>query len=115
MPQRACFGVKMVILHIIHAIRGYSPHSATSDNPEHLSCLVFPGALHKMGLWEDYYDQGRAYVSFYFTVWYCLFILVCEWISALFPKRKTFRGETILITGECILEKWSPFWLLMAP
>jgi hypothetical protein len=55
-----------------------------------------------MGLWEDYYDQGRAYASFYCTLWHCLYILICEWISARCPQRKSFRGETILITGECI-------------
>lgn len=45
-------------------------------------------------------DRLKAYVEFYFVIWYCLYIWVYEVIISWFPKRKSFRGETILITGK---------------
>lgn len=57
------------------------------------------GGRHIGEVLEDSMLAVKGFVETVGAIGWCLVLLVLDYLSFFFPKRKSFRGETILITG----------------
>lgn len=59
------------------------------------------GGRHIGEMLEDTVLAVKGFVEVLGAIGWCLVLLVVDYAGYFFPKRKNFRGETILITGAC--------------
>lgn len=50
---------------------------------------------------EDSMLVVKGFLETVGAIGWCAVLLVLDYLSFFFPKRKSFRGETVLITGTC--------------
>jgi hypothetical protein len=50
---------------------------------------------------EDSVMAVKGFFEVVLALGWCVVLAVLDWTAYFFPKRKSFRGETVLITGTC--------------